>query len=91
VFAVEFSVGRYLTVDWLRSAARRDLPEGEAGVYDYGKGEIFYIQTEWGHDGQYELLEQGHTRDMLFAFGLDALIFAVHALEHESRVREREQ
>ena len=84
VFAVDFSIGAKFTYGWLETEATRMLPGGECGKYDRGKGDIFFVQTEWGKESEWDLLYSSPVRARLFKYALDALRFAKHALDHEA-------
>jgi len=84
VFAVDFSIGSKLTYGWLEAEAKRMLPEGTCGKYNPGKGDIFFAQTEWGREGEWDRLYSPPTRARLFKYALDALRLAKHALDHEA-------
>jgi hypothetical protein len=83
VFAVDFSIGSELTYGWLEAEANRMLPEGRCGTY-YSKGDIFFVQMEWGREGEWDRLYLPPIRPRLFKYAIDALGFAKHALEHEA-------
>jgi hypothetical protein len=82
VFDVEFGIGVKLNYGWLETEAGRMLPDGKSGQYYNGKGDIFFVQTEWGKKGEWELLYSPPVRARLFKYALDALRFAKHALDH---------
>lgn len=84
VFAVGFSIGSKLTYVWLEAEANRMLPEGSCEKYDYGKGDILFVQTEWGQEGEWDRLYSRPVRMRLFQYALDALRFAKRALDHEA-------
>jgi len=84
VFAVDFSIGSKLTYGWLKAEANRMLPEGSCDKYNYGKGDIFFVQTEWGQEGEWDRLYSRPVRMRLCQYARDALRFAKRALDHEA-------
>jgi hypothetical protein len=86
VFAVGFSIGAKLNYDWLKTEATRMLPGGECDKYYNGKGDVFFVQTEWCKEGERDLLYSSPVRARLFQYSLDALRFAKHALDHAANI-----
>lgn len=89
VFAVGFSIGTKLTYGWLEAEAAHMLGSGESGKYNEGKGDIFFVQTEWGKEGEWNRLYSSPVRARLFKYGLDALRFAKQALDREASLKRR--
>ncbi len=85
VLIVEFSVGSKLSPEWLESQAANMMPIGSSrGVYNNGKGDVFFALIEWCNKGGHEWLACSPVRQRLYHFALDAVRFAGHAFRHEA-------